>query len=445
MKRFLLILSIISGIFLVLSIGSIDNYIKENLYSILYLDIVAICIIVIYLLYRKMDIIKIECDKEIKYIKKICDDRISDFRKSTNKEIDKLNKDFSYKKYRVEKDYQILKMKLENEIKRKEERFEYILKSTDPYDTVSSLYADVLLYIYDESIYYLKHKKHPAIVEAKNISELKKETKMYIAEYREILYKYEFLLKTFPELKKYVDEYDTLKLLRGDEKYSEFISNRDNAIDYLSVDEWKKLGIDDRNQLALDRYKLRKKSNWVIGIEYEMYIDYLLRKSGYVTIPNGSLRGLEDLGRDIIAFKTDNNGNKIVYIIQCKNWASNKEIHENVVCQTFGTAVEYMIKHKDELFTKVYPVIYTTAPLSDMANEFAKRLDVSIYVVKKGEYPMIKCNISNDGNKIYHLPFDQQYYRTEIKKSGEFYAWTVKEAVNAGFRRAFKYSGNKSN
>ena len=80
-----------------------------------------------------------------------------------------------------------------------------------------------------------------------------------------------------------------------------------------------------------------------------------------------------------------------------------------------------------------------------MANEFAKRLDVSIYVVKKGEYPMIKCNISNDGNKIYHLPFDQQYYRTEIKKYGEFYAWTVKEAVNAGFRRAFKYSGNKSN
>lgn len=41
--------------------------------------------------------------------------------------------------------------------------------------------------------------------------------------------------------------------------------------------------------------------------------------------------------------------------------------------------------------------------------------------------------------KIYHLPFDQQYYRTEIKSPGEFYAWTVEEAVNAGFRRAFKY------
>lgn len=33
---------------------------------------------------------------------------------------------------------------------------------------------------------------------------------------------------------------------------------------------------------------------------------------------------------------------------------------------------------------------------------------------------MIKCNIGTNGEKIYHLPFDQQYYRTEIKKAGEF-------------------------
>lgn len=445
MKRFLLILSIISGIVLTLSIISLDYYIKNKLYSVLYLDVIAICIIVIYVLYKKMEDIKIEYDKELKHVNKICNARISDMEKSTKLQIDKLNRNFSDKEYRLEKEYQTLKIKLENEIKHKEVRFANILSSTDPYKIVSSLYADILLYVYDESIYYLKHKKHPAIVEAKNISELKKETKKYIAEYREMLYKYEFLLKTFPELKRYVDDYDALKLLQRNENYSEFISNRDNAIDFLSADEWNKLGVDDRNQLALDRYKLRKKSNWLVGIEYEMYIDYLLRKSGYKTIPNGSLNGLEDLGRDIIAFKTDNNGRNVVYIIQCKNWASNKEIHENVVCQIFGTAVEYMIRHRGELFTKVCPVIYTTTPLSDMANEFAKMLKVAVRVVKKREYPMIKCNISNDGSKIYHLPFDQQYYRTEIKNTGEFYAWTIKEAVDAGFRRAFKYKVNKSN
>ena len=61
-----------------------------------------------------------------------------------------------------------------------------------------------------------------------------------------------------------------------------------------------------------------------------------------------------------------------------------------------------------------------------------------------GDYPCIKCNIGHDseGNrtKIYHLPFDQQYDNTKIEPNkGEFYAVTVKEAENAGFRRAFKH------
>ena len=80
---------------------------------------------------------------------------------------------------------------------------------------------------------------------------------------------------------------------------------------------------------------------------------------------------LNDLGRDILAFKTDKDGNNLVYIIQCKNWSSNKMIHENIVCQIFGSAVEYKIKHKDDMFLKVIPVICSTAPLSEMAKEFA--------------------------------------------------------------------------
>ena len=64
------------------------------------------------------------------------------------------------------------------------------------------------------------------------------------------------------------------------------------------------------------------------------------------------------------------------------------------------------------------------------------------------EYPSIKCNISQvNGEKIYHLPFDQQYDNTKIEtKHNEFYCTTVKEAEKAGFRRAFRYKGlsNKS-
>ncbi|GEM_PF-6509305 len=56
-------------------------------------------------------------------------------------------------------------------------------------------------------------------------------------------------------------------------------------------------------------------------------------------------------------------------------------------------------------------------------------------------YPIIKCNVNQaTKEKIYHLPFDQQYDRTQINASmNEFYATTCAEAENRGFCRAMKY------
>ena len=73
-----------------------------------------------------------------------------------------------------------------------------------------------------------------------------------------------------------------------------------------------------------------------------------------------------------------------------------------------------------------------------MAKKFADKLGVLVSVRPLQDFPMIKCNINN-GDRIYHLPFDQQYYRTQIKLHGEFYASTVEEAVKAGFRRARRH------
>lgn len=58
-------------------------------------------------------------------------------------------------------------------------------------------------------------------------------------------------------------------------------------------------------------------------------------------------------------------------------------------------------------------------------------------------YPCIKCNISKvDGERIYHLPFDQQYNHTKIEpKTGELYVATVKEAELNRFRRAWRWKG----
>ncbi len=60
------------------------------------------------------------------------------------------------------------------------------------------------------------------------------------------------------------------------------------------------------------------------------------------------------------------------------------------------------------------------------------------------DWPMVKCNISLNGERIYHLPMDQQYDRVKLSSNGEFYAWTVQEAENAGFRRAKKWTPTES-
>ena len=338
-----------------------------------------------------------------------------------------------------DKKYNEIVNKCNDKIKQHETRINSILSSDKPFTFSASLYADMKCYVYDEKEKYLRYKSHPASKAADDVKRLRCTTKEYISQYKEMLYKYEFLLKTFPELQKYVDDEEALQSLEKVNSYTELTENTDHARDFLSDEEWKKLSTDERNQLALDRYKQRPKSNWKIGIEYEMYVDFLLRtKYHFGTIPFGSLKGLDDLGRDIIATRIDVSGAISTYIIQCKYWSDKKEIHENVICQIFGTTMEYQLKRN--LFKeKVIPVIATTTKLSDMAQKFAQKLGVLVWNIPKGEYPMIKCNIGSSGEKIYHLPFDQQYYRTEIKKPGEFYAWTIKEASQKGFRRALKH------
>jgi hypothetical protein len=47
------------------------------------------------------------------------------------------------------------------------------------------------------------------------------------------------------------------------------------------------------------------------------------------------------------------------------------------------------------------------------------------------------------GQKIYRLPFDQQYDTTVIDmKRGEFYANDCEEAETKGFRRAWRWRGD---
>jgi Restriction endonuclease len=224
----------------------------------------------------------------------------------------------------------------------------------------------------------------------------------------------------------------------------------------LTQEEYRALPTEERNQKALDRYlESRNKSKWSLGRDYEMYIGYLYEQNGYSVEYKGIIDGFDDLGRDIIA-KND----KETCIIQCKYWAQYKELHEKHIFQLFGTTMEYWIrnfgsresKNKFNEFTKylnekiLRPIFVCSTKLSDKAKEMADVLNVKIVEnYPLGNFPRIKCNTNynefREKTKIYHLPMDQQYDRTIVTKNkGEFSAFTVKEAEDAGFRRAFRHN-----
>ncbi len=149
------------------------------------------------------------------------------------------------------------------------------------------------------------------------------------------------------------------------------------------------------------------------------------------------VKGFEDFGRDLICKK----GHK-TEIVQCKCWSQHRVIREKHIMQLFGTTILYRIT---ENIRDVEPIFATTTELSEEAKMVAKELRIKVVEKKLERYPMIKCNINpSSKEKIYHLPFDQQYDRVVIGNAeGELYAETIEEAENAGFRRAFKWKGGE--
>jgi hypothetical protein len=196
-------------------------------------------------------------------------------------------------------------------------------------------------------------------------------------------------------------------------------------------------------QRALDRYWTSRKTPWQIGRDYERYVGYLHEKDGFKVEYFGATEGLEDLGRDLICRRGTE-----VRIIQCKYWSSSKTLHEKHICQVYGTAAAYAFRNGSAAESlppseDVSAWLYTSCSCSEIARQFAGLLRVELReTVALDRYPAIKCNISGTGEKIYHLPFDQQYDRTAIDRVGECYVQTIAEAEKLGFRRAFRWKGS---
>lgn len=286
-----------------------------------------------------------------------------------------------------------------------------------------------------KDVNYLQAKPHPAFTAAEKVREIAAQKRTLqqqckLQEYQLTLYETIFpWLSDFKEISSEDLQQFAESEIAPESEYSSLKK-------WLSPQEYRSLSSDDRLQLALERYSKRQKSNWQIGIEYERYVGYCYEKKGYRVRYNGATEGLEDMGRDLIISK-----DKKMYVIQCKRWSVEKTIHEKHIFQLYGTTILQKMEHPD---CTVGSLFITTTSLSDLAKSCADYLDITVvenFPLK--EYPLIKCNVSKDGDQIYHLPFDQQYDRVIINLSdGDFYASTIAEAESKGFRHAWRWSGS---
>lgn len=356
-------------------------------------------------------------------------DRLSNEYKRKLAELDKLKID-------LKDEFEQKNRQLNN----KESEIKDLLHSATPFKRSASLIADLESLYFDDCSRFLKYKRHPARTAAMEVLRIKREAVNYIKLYKEIEFKYEYILNAFPEIQEYVQSDEDLLYVGEHCSYNDLDDMHDYRKDYLSQNEYNQLSEDEKSQLALDRYLSSKKSKWEIGRDYEMSCAMQMQKRGYRVELHGIKYKLEDLGRDLIAKKTLGGmfGEEIL-IIQCKNWSKERTIHENVIYQLFGTSIEYQI-YNNKYSQEIIPVLMIPphCSVSEMAVKVAERLKIRIERVPFSDFPRIKCNI-NHGERIYHLPFDQLYDRVEIKLPGEFYAWNVAEASRNGFRRAKRH------
>lgn len=193
---------------------------------------------------------------------------------------------------------------------------------------------------------------------------------------------------------------------------------------------------DERNQKELDRYVNANHSKEDIGLFYERYIGYIFESKGWHVIYHGAKKGKEDEGIDLICTKNDR-----VRLVQCKYWSQNKTLFENSIFQLYGTW-QLRVKKNDFAPKKLDAYLITSTVLSEFAKNSAETLDINIkqnFKLNKN-YPKIKCTTTKEGEKIYHLPTDQQYDNISINRdSRRFDVHSVAEAVAKGHRRAYRY------
>ena len=334
------------------------------------------------------------------------------------------------------------------ELERKHRELMSVMKETSTfYPTLATAIADFTVLEDERLAHYLRIKPHPAVKRSEAVRDAARARKEAERRARMLQYQLTYYEDAFPWLVEYSgrstqDLLAELEKRRRGEIQDEAKDGDEVIRRFIPPDQYARLSEAQRSDLALKRWCESRKSNWQIGRDYERAVGYEFEQLGHVVQYFGATRGLEDLGRDLIATKGG-----VTFLIQCKYWAQHKEIHEKHIFQLIGTPFEYAcdrlnlpMKGLDLSSANIVPFLVTNIRLSETAVRAAKMVGVNFmqeHPLK--EYPLIKCNV-NGRTRIYHLPFDQQYDTAKIDPAkGERYVTTAAEAEKFGFRRARRH------
>jgi Restriction endonuclease len=283
----------------------------------------------------------------------------------------------------------------------------------------------------DAALYkHLLSKKIPAPAAAENVKNISKEKRAWIIKAKDYEYQIKQLEEFFPKLKDYKEAIQEELISHLDES-----DETDPILRFLSVEEWNVLPVEQREDLAIERYlNGASRSAWDAGLKYERYLGSLYEKDGWFVEYIGALNGLEDYGRDLICSK-----NNVVRVIQAKRWKENSPLYMKHVVQIFGTTL--LLQQERSLLETPTPMLVSTSAFAEDSKKAAQALNVKLVVMPLDKnYACIKVHKSRNGEAIYHLPFDQQYDRIKMDvNKGDAFVKSVKDALKMGARRAQKY------
>lgn len=392
-------------------------------------------------LLKKKELYEAELDsksKKIQEIKRLCETEMRLREEEFQAKMKKEDSDFQKQIKKREAEFQ-------KATKRQDEEFQRKIKKE--YELIENLKGDLFagrkwLSKMAGEIYERKEISPAYLVNVRNAPTSKEVVKEIRKINKELVAELAFLRSQLAAYKEYFPFLEELEdsILSEKEDYRNLSVEDFEKVDpvqkLLTPEEWASMSTVERNQLAMDRY-LKNANKLQIGKMYERYLGWLFEQEGKIVEYVGLRDGLEDRGRDLLVSEICSND---VTVVQAKCWSAKKTIHEKHIFQLFGSIYELSLENPENRYKGLF---ISTTELSPFAKLVAKKLGIEVeYKPLDKSFPMIKCNISASGERIYHLPFDQQYDKTKIDGKGETIVKTVKEAEDLGFRRAKKYLFN---